>query len=95
MLPPTPEIVFSSSDLEGVMSGHNDPMVISVIMVNTKVKKVFVDQGSSANIIFRDAFDRLGLKNTNLQMYKEQLIGFSGEQVHPGRFVTLHLTLKT
>ena len=92
---PTPEIVFSSSDLGGVLPGHDDPMVISTIIVNAEVNRVFVDQGSSAAIIFLDAFDKLGLKNTDLQMHKEELVGFSGEKVHPKEFVTLHLTLGT
>ena len=48
----TPEIVFSSSDFEGVVPGHDDPMIISAKMVNTEVQRVFIDQGSSADIIF-------------------------------------------
>ena len=59
------------------------------------MNRVFVDQGSSVAIIFLDAFDKLGLKNTDLQMHKEELVGFSGEKVHPKEFVTLHLTLGT
>ena len=49
------------------------------MMVNTKVKRVFVDQGSSTDIIFRDAFNKLGLKSFDLQTYKEELLGFFGE----------------
>lgn len=62
----TPEIVFSSSNLEGIIIGHNDPMIISAIMVNAEVKRVFVNQGSSTDIIFRDAFDKLKLKNSDI-----------------------------
>ena len=39
ILPSTPEIVFSCSDLEWVIPGHYDLMVISAIMVNVEVKK--------------------------------------------------------
>ena len=46
------EIVFLSFDLEGIIPGHDDLMIISVVMVNGEVKRVFVDQVSSANIIF-------------------------------------------
>lgn len=38
-------------------------------------------------------FDKIGLKSFNLQTYKEELIGFSGEKVRPNGYVTLHLTL--
>ena len=60
------EIVFSGADLEGIGPGHDNPLIISIVMVNTEVKMVFVDQGSLANIIFRDAFDKLKLKNFDL-----------------------------
>ena len=68
-------------------------MVISAKMVNAEVKQVFIDQGSSANIIFRDAFNKLRLKNSDLQSYKKELMDFSGEKVYPYVFVTLHVTL--
>ena len=58
----TPEIVFSSSDFKGVVPGHDDPMIILAKMVNAEVKRAFIDQGSSAGIIFQDSFDKLGLK---------------------------------
>ena len=92
-LPSIPEIVFSCSNVEGVIPGHDDPMVISAVMVNAKIKKVFVDQRSSTDILFRDAFDKFGLNNADLQMHKEEVIGFSGEKVHPQGFVALHLTM--
>ena len=94
-LSPTFEIVFSSSDLEGVIPGLDNPMIISAVMVNVEVKRVFVDHGSSADIIFQDAFDKLKLKNSNLQSYKEELVDFSGEKVYPNGVMTLHLTLGT
>lgn len=39
----TPEIVFSSSDLGGIIPGHDDLMVILALMVNAEVKIVFID----------------------------------------------------
>ena len=86
----TPEIVFASSDFQGVVLGHDDPMIISAKMVNAEVKRVFIDQGSLVDIIFRDAFDKLRLKNVDLQSYTEELVGFSGEKVYPDGFITLH-----
>ena len=45
--------------------------------------------------MLRDAFDKIRVKNSDLQTYKEELIGFSNEKVHLDGFVTLHLTLGT
>ena len=73
-LSPTPEIVFSSSNFEKIVPGHGDLMVISAKMVNANVKRVFIDQGSSADIIFRNTFDKLELKNTNLQIIRRSLL---------------------
>ena len=64
-------------------------------MVNVEVKRFFVDQGSLADIIFRDTFDKLGLKNFDLQIYKGVLIELSEEKVHSDRYVTLHLMVGT
>ena len=50
-----PEIVFSSSNFEEVVPGCDNLMIISAKMVNAKVKRAFIDQGSSIEIIFRDA----------------------------------------
>ena len=49
---PTLKIVFSSSDPEGGILRYDDPMIISAVMVNAEVKRVFIDQGSSIDIIF-------------------------------------------
>ena len=47
---PTPKTVFSSFDFEEVVPGHEDPMVIMAKIMNAK--RIFIDQGSSTNIIF-------------------------------------------
>ena len=39
----TLEIVFANSDLEGVVLGYDDPMVILARIVNADVKRVFID----------------------------------------------------
>ena len=65
-LSPTPELVFSISDLESVILGHDDPMIILEVTVNAEVKRVFVDQGSSVDFILQDTFNKLELKNSDL-----------------------------
>ena len=56
-----PDITFIDDDYNGVVDGHDDPIVISAAIINAKVKHVLVDLESSTNILFRDAFDKLGL----------------------------------
>ena len=68
-------------------------MVISTVMVNTEVKRILIHQGSSADILFRDAFNKLRLTNTGLCPYVEELIGFTGEKVWLDGYIPIHVTL--
>ena len=53
-------IKFSDSDLEGCQHPHNDPLVIRAVVANKTIHRVLVDNGSSADIIFASAFDKIG-----------------------------------
>ena len=54
-------ITFSDSDLEGCQHPHDDPLVIRAVVANKTVHRVLVDNGSSADIIFASAFDKMGI----------------------------------
>ena len=68
-------------------------MVISEVIVNAEVKRILVDQGNSANILFRGVFNKLGLTNSYLWLHFEELIGFVGEKIKPDGYEQLHMTL--
>ncbi|XP_070036428.1 uncharacterized protein [Nicotiana tomentosiformis] len=44
-------ITFDDVDADGLMIPHNDALVISLLIHDTNVKRVFIDPGSSVNII--------------------------------------------
>ena len=54
-------ITFSDSDLEGCQHPHEDPLVIRAVVANKTVHQVLVNNGSSADIIFASAFDKMGI----------------------------------
>ena len=54
--PRIPHISFTPEDFEGIIFPHDDPLVITVRISNKNVHRVLVDSGSSANILFMDAF---------------------------------------
>ena len=54
-------ITFSDSDLEGCQHPHDDPLVVRAVVANKTVHLVLVDNGSSADIIFASAFDKMGI----------------------------------
>ena len=45
------------------------------------VKKVLIDQGSGAKVMYPDLFRGLGLKNEDLSKYDMPLEGFDGQMV--------------
>ncbi|XP_070025443.1 uncharacterized protein [Nicotiana sylvestris] len=44
-------ITFDDADADGVLSPHNNALVISLLVHDTNVKQVLIDPGSSVNII--------------------------------------------
>ena len=86
-------ITFSDSYLEGCQHPHDDPLVVLAIVANTTVHRVLIDNGSSADIIFASAFDKMGVVRENLEPVNTHLRGFSGEKVLPLGSIQLVLTL--
>ena len=86
-------ITFSDSYLEGCQHPYDDPLVVRAIVANTTVHRVLVDNGSSADIIFASAFDKMGVGREKLEPVNTHLRGFSGERVLPLGSIQLVLTL--
>ena len=79
--------------MEGYQHPHDDPLVIRAIVANKIVHRVLVDNGSSVDIIFASAFDRMGIGREKLEPVNAHLRGFSGERVLPLGSIQLVLTL--
>ena len=86
-------ITFSDSDLEGCQHPHDDPLVIRAVVANKTVHRVLVDNGSSADIIFASAFDKIDIGREKPDPVNTHLRGFSGEKVLPLGSIQLVLTL--
>ena len=86
-------ITFSDSDLEGCQHPHDDPLVIRAVVANKTVHRVLVDNGSSADIIFASAFDKMDIGREKLEPVSSHLRGFSGEKVLPLGSIQLVFTL--
>ena len=86
-------ITFSDSDMEDCKHPHDDPLVIRVVVANKTIHRVLVDNGSSVDIIFASAFDKMGIGREKLEPINTHLRGFSGERVLPLGSIQLVLTL--
>ena len=76
-------ITFSDSDMEGFQHPHDDPLVIKVVVANKTINRVLVDNGSSTDIIFALAFDKMGIGREKLEQVNTCICGFSIERVLP------------
>ena len=86
-------ITFSDSDLEGCQYPHDDPLVIRAVVANKTVHQGLVDNGSSADIIFASAFDKMDIGRERMEPIGTHLRGFSEEKVLPLGSIQLVLTL--
>ncbi|KAL2230962.1 UNVERIFIED_CONTAM: Retrovirus-related Pol polyprotein from transposon [Sesamum indicum] len=80
---PEEEITFRTKDVVGKAGSQNDPMVIRLDIANFTVRKVLIDNGSSADIILRDVVIKMGLENAQLELVRTPLVGFGGTEIVP------------
>ena len=64
-------------------------MVITIKIGGYDVKRVLVDQGSKAEIMYLDLYEGLNLKPEDLERYDSPLIGFNGRMVVPRGMIRL------
>ena len=86
-------ITFLDSDMEGCQHPYDNPLVIRAVVANKRIHMVLVDNGSSADIIFASAFDKMGIGREKLEPVNTYLRGFFGERVLPLGSTQLVLTL--
>ena len=76
-------IAFNDDDLEGTIQPHDDALVVTTRINGFTVKRVLVDQGSGAKVMYPDLFRGLGLKKEDLSKYDTPLVRFDGQMVIP------------
>lgn len=74
-------ISFTNEDLEGVQTPHDDAVVITLKVANCDVKRILVDNGSSTNILYYEAYEKLELPPGSLKKIDSSLYGFFGAAV--------------
>ncbi|XP_075670352.1 uncharacterized protein LOC142640145 [Castanea sativa] len=85
----TPMLGFSEEDKEGTCQPHDDALVVAIRIGGYDVKRVLVDDGSGAEIMYPDLFNGLKLKDDDLEKYDSPLVGFDGKPVIPQGMIRL------
>ncbi|XP_073120897.1 uncharacterized protein [Henckelia pumila] len=91
--PTNPNISFGREDLKDVVLPHNDPLLVTLTIANYDVTRIFVDTGSSVNIIFKETLDQMKLEGFELDPITTELYGFMGHALQPLGQIVLPLSL--
>ena len=86
-------LTFDDSDLEGVKFPHDDPLVITPMIGNSSVKRVLVDNGASVDILFHDAFLKMGYTDSQLTLSNMPIYGFNGVESKIEGTIQLPMTM--
>ncbi|KAL0318745.1 UNVERIFIED_CONTAM: hypothetical protein Sangu_2030700 [Sesamum angustifolium] len=60
----TPLTQFRRVKWTGPKNPHNDALVIKALLANYEIGHIFIDSGSSADILFGEAYDQIQLRDT-------------------------------
>ncbi|XP_059455126.1 uncharacterized protein LOC132185359 [Corylus avellana] len=85
-------IGFSDVDYLGISHPHTDTLVITQTVANHNVHRILVNNGSSADILYRSAFKKLNLRQEKIVPTNYPLMEFMGEQVQPIGSIELPVT---
>ena len=82
---PTDEqpITFTDEDAERIHHPHDDAIVITLLIADYTTRKVLVDNGSSADILYYPAFQQMRIGRDQLCPVNSPLVGFGGMKVQP------------
>ncbi|XP_074356312.1 uncharacterized protein LOC141696013 [Apium graveolens] len=87
------DITFREADARWVHHPHNDALVISIQIETKNVHRAFVDNGSSANILYYNTFKKMGLPDQDMSGEDSWVYGFSGVGVRVMGSIQLPCTL--
>ncbi|XP_074377085.1 uncharacterized protein LOC141718607 [Apium graveolens] len=73
------DITFREADARWVHHPHNAVLVISLQIGTKNIYRVFMDNGSSTNILYYNTYRKMGLPDRDISAEDAWVYGFSGE----------------
>ena len=87
------DITFSEKDALHVCHPHCDALVIKAMIANNNVHRILVDNGSSVDILYFQAFERMRLNVSYLKPSPNPVYGLTGDSVNLLGVISLPMTL--
>ena len=84
-----PTLSFLEEDKIGTTQPHDDALLITLRIGDYDVKRVMVDGGSAAEIMYLDLYKGLKLKPEDLMPYSSSLMSFDEKLVIPKGMIRL------
>ena len=72
---------------------HDDLLVIMLMIERFNIRRILMDNGSYADIIYLFAFQQLKVDPERLQPLESPLVKFDGDRVYPKGIATLTVTV--
>jgi hypothetical protein len=88
-------ITFSEDDTRGIHQPHDDALVVTMTIAGFITRRVLIDNGSSADIIYLPAYQQMKIDKERLRPIDIPLVGFTGDKVKPSRVVSLMIEAGT
>ena len=88
-------ITFTNEDLMGLYLPHDNALVISAIIINFNVQRILVDNGSSTDILFISAFDKMKIGQDGIHPFHTPLVRLGGSSTRLLGWINLPMTLGT
>ena len=74
------DIIFTAEDPNGVHYLHGNALVVMLDVGNCMVKRILVDNKSSADIIFLSTLEKMTISSVDVQPIKVLLVGYDGNK---------------
>ena len=74
-------ITFFEKDAEGVQFLHSNTVVVSINIANYDIHSIPIDNESSADVLFYDAFSKMNVSSDRLGRLDFSLVGFIGDAI--------------
>ncbi|KAJ3686609.1 hypothetical protein LUZ61_015773 [Rhynchospora tenuis] len=76
-------ISFGPEDFQGVQRPHDDAIVLMLRVNRVRVRRILVDTGSSADVLYYEVLKKMRLEKYPLHPMITSLVGFTGDKLKP------------